>query len=178
MARRKGHHSEYECMFEAYLRKKEIPYIAVDEKKRPVTRYGTIKNFDFIIHSKRGNFTVDIKGKEFPQSATQNRAGLRWQNWVKNTDLQGLTFWRDIMGDFFTPIIVFAYKVIFPRDIYLFWDLFNYRGFAYGLMAVSLEDYKKYAKLRSPKWGVYSVNKEEFLEIIHPLRYFIPEIGI
>ena len=40
MARRKGNNCGYERMFEALLRKREIPYVAVDEKKRPVTRYG------------------------------------------------------------------------------------------------------------------------------------------
>lgn len=164
-------------MFEAFLRKREIPYVAVDEKKRPVTRYGPIKNFDFLVHSRRGNLTVDIKGKEFPQAAAPGRRGLRWQNWVKAQDLEGMAFWRDIMGKGFTPVIVFAYRVLLLEDIYLFSDLFNYEGQSYGLVAVTFEDYKAHAGIRSRKWEAYSVNKKDFLKIKKPLRCFIPEIA-
>ena len=177
MARRKGNNSEYERMFEIFLRHREIPYIAIDELRRPVTRYGTIKNFDFIVHSIKGNYSVDVKGKEFPQSFKAGRSGLKWQNWVKKDDLVGLSFWKDILGGFFTPLIVFTYRVIFPEDIFLFEDLFNYEKSSYGLVAVTLKDYKTYAKVRSKKWGVYSINKKNFLEIVKPLRFYIPEIA-
>lgn len=176
MTRRKGNYSDYERMFENLLRKAEIPYIAVDELRRPVTRYGTVKNFDFIVHSRRGNYSLDIKGKEFPQSCKEGRHGLKWQNWVKTDDIDGLSFWESLLGEDFTPLLVFAYRVIFSEDIFLFEDLFNFENCSYGIVAATLTCYKSKAKIRSKKWGVYSVNKNEFLKIARPLRYFIPEL--
>ena len=176
MTRRKGNYSDYERMFEALLRNREIPYIAVDELRRPVTRYGTIKNFDFIVHSKKGNYSLDIKGKEFPQSCREGRHGLKWQNWVKTDDIDGLTFWQSLLGTGFTPLIVFTYKVIFPEDIFLFEDLFNYEDNSYGIVATTLTCYQNKAKMRSKKWGVFSVRKQDFLQIAKPLRHFLPEV--
>lgn len=37
----------YEAAFEDYLRKKEIPYIAINEAKRSIVEGKPIKNFDF-----------------------------------------------------------------------------------------------------------------------------------
>jgi hypothetical protein len=178
MARRKGNFSGYERMFEQFLRLKQVPYIATDEKKRPVTRYGNIKNFDFIVHSASCNYTVDLKGKEFPQSQKPGRPGLKWQNWVKTEDIDGLDFWQRIMGNNFKPLIIFAYKVINTEDIFYFWDLFNFEDSSFGLVAVTLEDYKKTATLRSARWGAYSIKKDDFLKVAKPLRYFVPEISL
>ncbi len=176
MTRRKGNNSSYERMFETFLRKKEIPYIAIDELRRPVTRYGTIKNFDFIVHSKQGNYFLDIKGKEFPQSCKKGRQGLTWQNWVKRDDIEGLSFWQNLLGTEFTPLIVFAYRVIYPEDIFLFEDLFNYEDSSYGMVAATLQKYIMKARIRSKKWEAYSVKKNEFLQIAKPLRFFLPEL--
>lgn len=177
MTRRKGNNSDYERMFETLLRKREIPYIAVDELRRPVTRYGSVKNFDFIVHSVNGNYSLDIKGKEFPQSCREGRHGLKWQNWVKTDDIDGLSFWQDLLGTGFTPLIVFAYRVIFPEDIFLFEDLFNFEDNSYGIVATTLTCYKGRARLRSRKWGAYSVRRKDFLEIARPLRFFVPELA-
>lgn len=175
--RRKGSFSNYERMFEALLRNRKIPYVAVDEKHRPIIGGGTIKNFDFLVYSRKGSYAIDIKGKNFPQSMGKGRAGLRWQNWVKGDDLQGLKQWHSLMGRFCSPVIIFAYRVLLIQDIFLFHDLFNYEGDSYGLVGVKLENYTAGAQLRSSKWNAYSVKKELFLKIARPLREFIPEIN-
>lgn len=177
MARRKGTSCKYELMLEQLLRRKKIPYVAVNEKKRPITRWRAIKNFDFIIHSKAGNYTADVKGKLFPQESRDGKNKIWWPNWIHDTDLEGLSFWDDIMGEGFTTLIIFTYRVIYEEDIFKFWDLFNFQSGSYGLVACTLESYKKYARFRSRSWKVYWVPGKIFRKIIRPLSYFIPEIS-
>jgi hypothetical protein len=62
------------------------------------------------------------------------------------------------------------------ENIFQFWDIFNQDQDTFGLVACTFNDYKKYALLRSEKWGAYSIKFEEFMKIIRPLREFIPEI--
>jgi hypothetical protein len=176
MARRKGKSSNYEIMFEELLRTSRVPYVAVDEKRRPVTNWGNIKNFDFIINSNGGNYILDVKGKLFPQESKTGKSKLWWQNWIHNSDLEGLSFWRDIFRPGFTPLIVFTYQVIYPDSIFQFDDIFNHEGKCYGLVACRFDDYRENAIVRSEKWNVYHVKKDKFRKIIKPLRNFIPEI--
>jgi hypothetical protein len=51
MAKRKGVRAHYEAVFEKILRDSEIPYIAINEFKRPIISGKPIKNFDFIVYS-------------------------------------------------------------------------------------------------------------------------------
>ena len=47
--------NHYEAAFEAYLRDRHVPYVAVDELKRSLTADGqSIKNLDFIVASATG----------------------------------------------------------------------------------------------------------------------------
>jgi hypothetical protein len=177
MARRKGNCSNYEIMFEELLRNSRIPYVAVDEKRRPITNWGNIKNFDFIINSVGGNYLLDIKGKLFPQESSNRKSKLYWQNWVHDTDMEGLSFWQDIFGASFTPLIVFTYDLVYPDSIFQFDDIFTCKGKCYGLVACEFKEYREHAMVRSAKWKVYHVKKETFLKIIKPLRTFIPEIA-
>jgi hypothetical protein len=176
MTRRKGKCSNYETMFEELLRNCRIPYVAVDEQRRPITSWGTIKNFDFIINSAGGNYILDIKGKLFPQESYDGKSRLYWQNWIHDNDLEGLSFWQDIFGPHFTPLIVFTYQLVYPDSIFQFDDLFTYKEKCYGLVACNFNDYRNNALVRSAKWNVYHVKKEKFLKIIKPLRTFVPEI--
>jgi len=54
----------YEAAFEDHLRKNQIPYVAINEAKRPIVARKKMKNFDFIVCSrKKKNLLVEIKGK-------------------------------------------------------------------------------------------------------------------
>ena len=64
MTRRSVH---YEAAFEDYLRRQQIPYVAVDEAKRAIFGRVSLKSFDFVVYSSSGaNLLVDIKGRKFP----------------------------------------------------------------------------------------------------------------
>ncbi|MFP4497123.1 MAG: HYExAFE family protein [Vulcanimicrobiota bacterium] len=176
MTRRKGQGSHYELMFEDLLRSRKIPYLAVDESRRPVTVDGKIKNFDFIVNSSKGGYLVDIKGKLFPQESRDKKSRLYWENWVSYSDLKGLVKWKEMFGRDFLAILIFAYKILYDENIFQFWDIYNYQGFTYGLIGCLLEDYCRMARIRSVKWGAYSVKKQKFKRIMKPLRIFLPEI--
>jgi hypothetical protein len=64
MANRDNH---YEAAFEAYLRERRLPYIAVDEARRSLVPDGSLKSLDFIV-SPAGDVSwlVDVQ-RRFPQ---------------------------------------------------------------------------------------------------------------
>jgi hypothetical protein len=94
MAKRKGVRAHYEAVFEKILRDSEIPYIAINEFKRPIISGRPIKNFDFIVYSKKCNYLVDIKGKFFPYEY-RKRFPNYWENWLSEDDLAGLNLWAE-----------------------------------------------------------------------------------
>ncbi|MGH7193480.1 MAG: HYExAFE family protein, partial [Candidatus Saccharimonadales bacterium] len=75
MANRDNH---YEAACEAYLRSRQVPYVAVDEGRRSLLADASIKSLDFIVSSVKGHsWLVDVKGRRFP-------SGMRkqyWKNW-------------------------------------------------------------------------------------------------
>ena len=66
----------YEAAFEAFLRDKGIPCVAVDEAKKALFANAKLKSFDFVVYSKNGpNLLVDVKGRQLRNRAA--RRGLR-----------------------------------------------------------------------------------------------------
>lgn len=82
MAQRRHH---YERAFEAFLRQRRIPYVAVDEAKKALLppeaslrvrvegaeggggdgdEGRAIKSFDFVVYGQSGNFLLEIKGRK------------------------------------------------------------------------------------------------------------------
>ena len=49
----------YEAAFEAFLREKGIPYVAVDEAKKALFANAKLKSFDFVVYSKNGPNLLD-----------------------------------------------------------------------------------------------------------------------
>ena len=64
----------YEAAFEAFLRDKGIPCVAVDEAKKALFSNAKLKSFDFVVYSKSGpNLLVDV----CPERRNHHAAGLR-----------------------------------------------------------------------------------------------------
>ena len=62
----------YEAAFEAFLREKGIPCVAVDEAKKALFANARLKSFDFVVYSKSGpNLLVDVKGRQMRNSTTR-----------------------------------------------------------------------------------------------------------
>ena len=110
MANRDNH---YEAAFEAFLRARQVPYVAVDEKKRALLGDSSLKSLDFIVSPPdRGSWLVDVKGRHFPSGGQKQY----WKNWSTRDDIRSLAAWQRLFGSAFQAMFVFAYEVIGNRS--------------------------------------------------------------
>lgn len=167
VAKRDNH---YEAAFEAFLRDRHVPYMAIDESKRALAADVSLKSFDFIVYSSScPAWLVDVKGRRFP-SGRQKRY---WKNWSTRDDLRSLGRWEEICGDSFQGLFVFAYEVQgdvapLPED-----QLFDHRDRLYGFVAIPLRDYTAYARMISPKWDTVAVPTGLFRRLAEPFETFL-----
>ncbi len=162
----------YERAFENYLRTHQLPYIVVNQLRRPLVADTLIKNFDFIVRAVSGQlYMVDVKGRQFPQKRGSQRA--LWENWITTSDIQGLALWQGYFGYGFTGLIVAAYWVKEDKYLCYFRDLHKHRGRTYGLVAVTFDDYRAHCRLRSPRWGAFYVPGKKFSQLVCPLSRFL-----
>jgi hypothetical protein len=165
MANRDNH---YEAAFEAYLRSRGVPYVAVDEAKRSVLSNGaSIKSLDFIV-STPGPTTwlVDVKGRRFPSGDIQKQY---WKNWSTRDDLVSLAQWERLFGHGFCGLLVFSYDILGDRAPLSYERLFEFRDNLYGFVAVRLADYAGYARPISAKWDTLAMPAADFRRLAQPL---------
>lgn len=165
MAKRENH---YEAAFEAYLRAKQVPYLAVDEARRSLMREGSLKSLDFVISSSRWeNWLVDVKGRLFPSGATY------WKNWSTSDDLTSLTQWERVFGRRFHGLLVFAYAVVGQQAPLPYPQLLEFRERLYGFVAIRLHDYAAHAKTLSQRWSTVGLPVATFRRLAAPLDEFL-----
>lgn len=167
--RRSNH---YEAAFEAFLRERCIPFLAVEECRRTRLPDGTtLKNLDFVISRPRGSsWLVDVKGRKFPGG---RRGGGYWKHWSTHDDLSGIRRWESIFGDRFSGLFVFAYEICggvapLPRD-----RLFAFRKRLYGFIGIALSDYLPEVRLLSPRWRTFAMPTERFRVLARPFEDFL-----
>lgn len=165
MANRDNH---YEAAFEAYLRSRGIPYVAVDEAKRSVFSNGaSIKSLDFIVASPgQKTWLVDIKGRRFPSGDEQKQY---WKNWSTRDDIDSLAQWEQLFGPTFRGLFVFAYDVLGDRAPLPAEEMFEFRESLYGFVAVPLQDYAEYARPISPRWDTLAMPAADFRRLAIPM---------
>lgn len=165
-------HVHYEGAFEDLLRRRRIPYVAVDEAKRALFGEANIKSLDFIVYVDGGaNLLVDVKGRQFPY---QGRSGTRyWENWSTRDDIESLAAWQGIFGEGFASVLVFAYHIRRNTDYGKFAALHTFRQAVYGFLGVDLHDYRRHMRTRSPRWETVSVPTRTFRRLARPLDSFL-----
>jgi hypothetical protein len=167
MANRDNH---YEAAFEAYLRQRKIPYVAVDEAKRACWAEGSIKSLDFIVSSRTGSsWLVDVKGRRFPSGEQKQY----WKNWSTRDDLVSLAQWVRLFGEQFGGLFVFAYNVVGDRAPLASEELFEFRGGLYGFVGIRLHEYAEHARPISPRWDTLAMPTGRFRELAAPLAEFL-----
>lgn len=168
MANRDNH---YEAAFEACIRARRLPYIAVDEARRSLVADGSLKSLDFIV-SPAGqlSYLIDVKGRRFP-SGDEHRC--YWKNWSTRDDLRSLAAWQQHFGDGFCPMLVFAYHIVGPRSPLPREEVFEFRGEPYGFLGVRLADYMPHARPLSDSWDTVAMPTGLFRRAARPLDYWL-----
>src|ERR1700722_14374322 len=101
----------YEGAFEAFLRDRGVPYVAVDEAKKALFAHAKLKSFDFAVYSKNGtNLLVDVKGRQVRNRAS--RTGF--ETWATERDVQDLLQWEQVFGQGFRAVLTFVYWIDAP----------------------------------------------------------------
>src|SRR5947209_13597473 len=100
----------YEAAFEAYLRHKGVPYVAVDEAKKALFSNAKLKSFDFVVYSKIGpNLLIDVKGRQCRNAKSTNKRGF--ETWTTERDVQDLMQWEQVFGEGFKAVLTFIYWI-------------------------------------------------------------------
>jgi DNA-binding sugar fermentation-stimulating protein len=160
MADRKVH---YEAAFEAYLRDKAIPYVAVDEAKKALFANAKLKSFDFVVYSKKGpNLLVDVKGRQMRESSKRS-----FESWTTERDVTDLMEWERVFGEGFKAIFTFIYWIdepLAPEG-----STFTHRDRSYLLMGIDLAEYRNHMRRRSAKWETVCLGAEDFRQLARPI---------
>lgn len=168
MADRDNH---YEAAFEAFLRRRRIAYVAVDESRRSLVADGSLKSLDFIVSPGAGvSWLVDVKGRRFP-SGDESRQ--YWKNWSTRDDLRSLASWQLHFGSSFCPVLVFAYHLVADRSPVPRADLFEFRDSRYAFIAIRLADYVPHARPLSQSWDTVAMSVPLFRQIARPWNELI-----
>lgn len=166
MANRENH---YEAAFEAYLRMRQTPYVAVDEARRSLMNDGSLKSLDFIVSpGGQRSWLIDVKGRRFPSGDEQKQY---WKNWSTRDDLSSLGHWQRLFGPGFGSLFVFAYNVVGDRSPLPETSLFRFREGTYGFLGIHLQDYARHARPISPSWDTLAMPTAKFRELAQPIDF-------
>lgn len=158
----------YEAAFEAYLRDRKTPYVAVDEAKRALFSDAKLKSFDFVVYSKTGpNLLIDVKGRQ-AKSAGGSRG---YQTWATERDIDDLMQWQQVFGDGFKGLLAFLYWIDTPLIPEA--GTFEHRERWYVLMGVDLAEYRNHMRRRSEKWATVALPAEDFRQLARPLESWL-----
>lgn len=158
----------YEAAFEAFLRDRGVPYVAVDEAKRALFSNAKLKSFDFVVYSKAGpNLLVDVKGR-----ACRNRSARSgYETWTSEQDVTDLMQWEQVFGDGFRAILSFVYWIDAPLTVEP--GMFEFRERWYLLMGVDLAEYRNHMRRRSAKWETVALPVADFRLLARPLESWL-----
>jgi hypothetical protein len=158
----------YEAAFEAFLRQRGIPYVAVDEAKKALFANAKLKSFDFVVYSKNGpNLLIDVKGRQQKDSASKRA----FESWTTQRDVDDLLQWEQVFGEGFRAILAFIYWIEAPLTPDR--GMFEHHDRWYLLMGIDLSEYRNHMRRRSPKWETVSLSADDFRQLARPLESWL-----
>lgn len=165
----------YEAAFEDFLRRKGLPYIAVDEAKKALFAGAKLKSFDFVVYRPEGkNLLVDVKGRKLSEKSTT------LQNWTTREDIDDLRQWQEIFGEGFSAIFLFMYHLGTGTDAPIpnlrndsLKDSFLHHQNWYSTLAISVADYREFMRPRSEAWGTVHLPTKEFRRLAKPFEEWL-----
>ena len=159
----------YEAAFEAMLRRRGTPYVAVDEARRALFADAKLKSFDFFVHSRDGpNLLVDVKGRRH----NGPRAAGVGQTWTPERDVDDLRQWERVFGDGTRAVLAFVYWIdppLVPGE-----GEFRHgdgRGGDrwYRMLGVDLAGYRDHMRRRSARWQTVALPAADFRRLAKPI---------
>lgn len=169
----------YEQAFESYLTDNKIPFVWVDQSKRPEFFDSTVKNFDFLLHpDSQSPVLIELKGRTFRGNSLAGLKGL--DGWATFEDVQALSQWlKRFRADYPGARAFFVFAFRFTnidvetdgRDVY------DCRGERYLFLSIPLEKYAEAMKVRSPKWQTVTLPAEDFRRWAIPMDAFFRHRG-
>jgi hypothetical protein len=162
----------YEAAFEDFLRRKGLPYIAVDEAKKALFAGAKLKSFDFVVYRPEGlNLLVDVKGRKLIPA---KRGGTSaFQNWATREDIDDLRQWQEIFGAGFQAVFLFMYYWPDRPESSPLKDMMLFQEKWYGTLAISVSDYREFMKPRSEAWGTVHLPAKEFRRLAKPFEEWL-----
>lgn len=167
----------YELAFESFLAENRIPFVWVDQSKRPEFLGAAVKNFDFLLYpDSQYPVLVELKGRTFKGDSLAGLKGL--DGWATFEDVQALTQWlARFRSDFAAAQAFFVFAFRFAnidvetdgRDVY------DYSGQRFLFLAILLERYAEAMKIRSPKWQTVTLPAEDFRRWAIPMNELLKE---
>lgn len=158
----------YEAAFEAFLRERKTPYVAVDEAKKALFADAKLKSFDFVVYSRAGpNLLIDVKGRQ----ARNTNGGRNYQCWATEKDVEDLMQWQQVFGEGFVAVLAFLYWIdppLLPEP-----GAFEFRDRWYVLMGIDLKEYRDHMRRRSAKWETVSLSTADFRQLARPLESWL-----
>jgi hypothetical protein len=158
----------YEAAFEAFLRDRRIPYVAVDEAKKALFANAKLKSFDFVVYPQnKPRLLVDVKGRSLRNRA--KRSGF--ETWTTEADVKDLLQWEQVFGDGFTAVLVFVYWIdppLTPEP-----GMYEFRDRWYMLVGVDLAEYRDHMRRRSAKWETVCLPAEDFRSLARPVESWL-----
>jgi len=160
----------YEAAFEAFLRSRGVPYVAVDEAKKALFCNAKLKSFDFVVYGKAGaNLLVDVKGRQL--RSTGGSAKRSFQTWAEQQDVDDLMQWQEVFGEGFTAVLSFVYWIdppLLPEP-----GMFEHRERWYWMMGVRIAEYRQFMRRRSVKWDTVSLRAQDFRSLARPIESWL-----
>lgn len=160
----------YEAAFEAFLRDRGVPCVAVDEAKKALFANAKLKSFDFVVYSKNGpNLLIDVKGR---QLRSKSGGGRRtFETWTTEQDVSDLMQWQEVFGEGYKAVLTFIYWIDPPLAAEP--GMFCHRGRWYQMMGVELAEYRDHMRRRSPKWETVALAAEDFRSLARPIESWL-----
>ena len=163
--------NHYERAFENWLIDHRIEYVAEYQHERATIGEVEIKSFDFLLWPRSRPIIVEVKGRTFKGASLAKMAGF--ECWVTAEDVDGMVKWQQILGAGHRAVFVFAYRI---ENIDVDFDgkeIFDFDANQYLFFCVRLEDYRKFMKRRSPKWGTVTLPADKFRQCAMQLGEFL-----
>ena len=165
----------YEAAFEAMLRERGTPYVAVDEAKRALFADAKLKSFDFFVHSKGGpNLLVDVKGRKL-LSKDGGASVPSPQTWAPGQDVEDLRQWEQVFGEGARAVLAFVYWIdpplLTPTDAFCHRAAGGERW--YQMLGVELSAYRERMRRRSAKWQTVALPAAAFREVARPIAAWL-----